>query len=214
MLLERQDKKTGLFPTDETPADDPVHLPYHLSSHILLWRTLKKLNYDNLADSIQAAVFRYFSAEYEGSTLFAYLTDGSGQYHFYHDANDLPLAFAPLWGFCTADNPIWTATMNFAFSETNKGGFYGTADDEFRGLGSVHTPAVWPLGDVQELVFARLTGDVYRQQKVIQKLAKVAQWDGALPEAYDPKTGNVVSRHWFAWPNAALACVEFGVFQQ
>ncbi|MBZ0309947.1 MAG: hypothetical protein K8I82_28045, partial [Anaerolineae bacterium] len=67
---------------------------------------------------------------------------------------------------------------------------------------------------VQELVFARLTGDVYRQQKVIQKLAKVAQWDGALPEAYDPKTGNVVSRHWFAWPNAALACVEFGVFQQ
>ncbi|MBZ0308426.1 MAG: glycoside hydrolase family 125 protein, partial [Anaerolineae bacterium] len=136
MLLERQDKKTGLFPTDETPADDPVHLPYHLSSHILLWRTLKKLNYDNLADSIQAAVFRYFSAEYEGSTLFAYLTDGSGQYHFYHDANDLPLAFAPLWGFCTADNPIWTATMNFAFSETNKGGFYGTADDEFRGLGS------------------------------------------------------------------------------
>ncbi len=214
MLLARQDKKTGLFPTDETPADDPVHLPYHLSSHILLWRTLKKLNYDDLADAIQAAVFRYFSVEYEGNTLFAYLTDGSGQYHFYHDANDLPLAFAPLWGFCAADNPIWLATMNFAFSEANRGGFYGVAEDEFRGLGSVHTPAAWPLGDVQELVFARLTGDKRRQQKVIRKLAMVAQWDGALPEAYDPQTGEVVSRHWFAWPNAALACVEFGVFQK
>ncbi len=31
-----------LFPTDETPADDPIPLPYHLSSHILLWHTLKQ----------------------------------------------------------------------------------------------------------------------------------------------------------------------------
>lgn len=214
MLLARRDHETGLFPTDETPADDPVQLPYHLSSHILFWRTLKKLDQNALANQIHAAVERYFVADYNGRPIFAYLTDGKGQHHFYHDANDLPLALAPLWGFCPADDPVWLATMNFAFSEENKDGFYGTPEDEFRGLGSVHTPAAWPLGDVQELLFARLRGSDARKQQVMQKLARVAQWDGALPEAYDVKTGEVVSRHWFAWPNAALACVVLGVFQR
>lgn len=210
----------ALFPTDETPADDPVHLPYHLSSHILFWHTLQKLSpltggkWDSLAEQIRQAVYEKFVAmpspkEGEGEKIFAYLTNGAGQHHFYHDANDLPLALAPHWGFCTADDPIWLATMNFAFSENNAGGFYGTAADEFRGLGSVHTPSAWPLGDVQEILFAQAIGDADRKNRVVAKLAKVAQWDGALPEAYHVQTGEVVSRHWFAWPNAALHLIEW-----
>lgn len=240
--LEPAPTSDFLFPTEETPADDPVSMPYHLSSHILFWHTLQKLSplmngkWDKLAESIREAVYQYFVAAHnptpqplpvngegsknippptekiaasnfpsgEGEKIFAYLTNGKGQHHFYHDANDLPLALAPIWGFCMADDPIWLATMNFAFSEANKGGFYGSPQDEFRGLGSVHTPSAWPLGDVQEILFAQLIGDETRKNHVIEKLAKVAQWDGGLPEAYDVKTGEVVSRHWFAWSNAAL----------
>jgi hypothetical protein len=31
-----------------------------------------------------------------------------------------------------------------------------------------------------------------------------ACWDGSLPGARDPADGTVRSRHWFAWPGAAL----------
>ena len=37
---------------------------------------------------------RAFVAEQNGRRLYAYATDGAGKYHFYHDANDFPLALA------------------------------------------------------------------------------------------------------------------------
>ncbi len=44
-----------LFPTDETPADDPILLPYHLSSHILMWRALAKLDRLGVARDMDGA---------------------------------------------------------------------------------------------------------------------------------------------------------------
>ena len=37
-------RQGALYPTEETPGDDPLALPFHFSSHVLLWRT-----YDALA---------------------------------------------------------------------------------------------------------------------------------------------------------------------
>jgi hypothetical protein len=210
--------KSGLmlFPTDETPADDPIALPYHFSSHVLLWHTLNTLakigaapawtaRLAELRDTIQRA----FVAEHNGRQLYAYATDGKGKYHFYHDANDFPTVLAPAWGFVSADDPIWRATVEFAFSEANAGGFYDGH------LGSVHSRAAWALGDVQELIVARALGDAARAERARASLRRAAQIDGALPEAYNATgeaAGSVFSRHWFVWTNAALACVELGAF--
>jgi uncharacterized protein len=211
-LLARKADFAALFPTDETPADDPIALPYHLSSHILFWKVLDKLkriglDTGTLADDIRAAVDRYFIAEHDGKRLYAYATDGKGRHHFYHDANDFPTVLAPIWGWCSADDPVWRATIDFAFSEDNRDGFYQGH------VGSVHTRAPWPLGDVQELIVGQITGDQARIDRARASLRFAAQPDGALPEAYDAETGEVVSRHWFAWPNAAYACVELGAFK-
>ncbi|KAI3397191.1 hypothetical protein diail_11165 [Diaporthe ilicicola] len=44
-LLSRKDDATDLFGSDETPADDDLgDYKFHLSSNILLWHTLRKLN--------------------------------------------------------------------------------------------------------------------------------------------------------------------------
>jgi uncharacterized protein len=210
MLLDIRDRGTGLFPTHETPADDPVHQPFHLSGHILFWYTLQRLaqvtdaQWGTLAGQIYEAIQRYFVTEWQGRPIYAYLTDGTGNYQFYQDANDLPLALAPLWGFCTPDDEAWRNTMAFSFSADNTGGFYGAADDPYPGLGSVHTPDAWHLGSVQEYLYAQITGDAAGKNRVIQKIAQTMQWDGGLSEAFSAKTGEVVSRHWFAWPNAAL----------
>lgn len=54
-----------------------------------------------------------------GSDPWPYAVDLSGCRVAYHDANDLPTALAPLWGFCRSDDPGWGATMAFAFSPQN-----------------------------------------------------------------------------------------------
>lgn len=209
MLFARRNGKNWLFPTEETPADDPIAFPYHFSSHVLLWRTLRrlarvlrKMTYRMWADDMQKDIEKFFVTEFEGRKLYAYATDGNGQHHLYHDANDIPLALMPVWGFCSADDDLWRATIDFAWSNANKGGVYEGH------LGSVHTKAPWPLGDAQELLIARVLNDTERYERSRDSLLKAAQWDGALPEAYDAKDYSVVSRHWFAWTNAMLCYID------
>jgi meiotically up-regulated gene 157 (Mug157) protein len=151
-----------------------------------------------MAQRMRADVDRVFIAEYKGRQIYAYAADAHGNFRFYHDANDLPLAWAPAWGFVASDDPIWRATIQFAFSSENAEGFYDGR------LGSVHTPAPWPLGNIQQLIVARAIGDPELERLTQTRLRSTAQWDGALPEAYEAITGRVFSRHWFAWPNAAL----------
>jgi hypothetical protein len=216
-LLARRADEAWLFPTGETPADDKVELPYHLSSQITVWRMLIRLaelemveNYNevqlrDMAEQIRQDVYKFMVAENQGQKMFCYLTDLNGSYRFYHDANDWPTTLAPLWGFCSKDDPVWQATLNFGFSEANQGGYYS---GQFGGLGSVHTPHPWPLGDFQELLLARLQKDKVRAIKVWSKVLRIACWDGTFPEAYDEQSGQVASRHWFAWPGAMLSATN------
>ncbi|MEQ8672163.1 MAG: glycoside hydrolase family 125 protein [Aggregatilineales bacterium] len=208
VLMAHKHPQKWLFPTDETPGDDPIAYPYHLSSHILIWHTLNRLaelnldldiDFSAMATGVRDAIDANFIAEKDGVQIYAYAADGENGYHFYHDANDVPLVLAPVWGMCSADDAVWRATLDFAFSPANIGGFYDIA------LGSVHTPAPWALGDAQEWLVAKLLKDETRETQVIERLSKAMQWDGALPEAYSANDFSVISRHWFAWPNALLA---------
>jgi hypothetical protein len=188
----------GLIAADETPADDPSEQPFHFSSHVLLWRVLRDLD-PPAAAAVRAATLAHFS----DAGRFAYAVRGAsaeGARH-YHDANDLPTVFAPAWGFCEGDDPVWRATIDFAWSRKNEGYFAGALG----GLGSLHTPHPWPLGDLQEIVVARVLGDAERERRGWERLGRVETWDGLLPEAYDETTGAVASRHWFAWPAALRA---------
>jgi hypothetical protein len=211
--IERyRDPPTGLYRTDETPGDDPLDLPYHFSSHVLLWHTMGRLaavpihgvdaaTLRRRADDLHRATLTAFVTDVAGGQGFAYAVDGRGGRMAYHDANDLPTVLAPLWGFCAPDDPVWRWTMAFAFSAANIDGWY---PGPYGGLGSVHTRGAWPLGDVQEYIYTRVVGDATGARNVADRLAATACDDGALPEARDPVSGRVRSRHWFAWPGAAL----------
>jgi len=216
MLMEYKEAHVWLFKTRETPADDAVSYPYHFSSQVLLWWTLKQLasvqarmpftthDLATWAENVRQACLAAFKTEYEGKAVFAYLTDLQGHYQLYYDANDLPTIYIPAWGFCHPHDEVWNQTLQFALSKHNKGGFYPGV---FGGLGSVHTPHPWPLGDVQELLYAQVLGDQERWQRVWQKLKQVVQWDGLFSEAIHEETGQVESRHWFSWPGAFLSAV-------
>jgi len=192
----------GLIATAETPADDPLVQPYHFSSHVLLWRVLAAFDRPVDAAAVRDATLRHFASE--GRFAYAIAGPDAASARHYHDANDFPTVFAPGWGFCSVDDPPWRATIDFAWSIANQGYFAGT----LAGLGSVHTPHPWPLGDLQEIVLARATKDEARETRAKERLERVQTWDGMLPEAYDETSGAVASRHWFAWPVSLRALLE------
>jgi len=198
-IFARQHAATGLLPTDETPADDPLGtLRYHFTSHVLLWHMLNQL--ESLVatkspitpDDLKQTIERHFVVHREKAPLYAYAIDGAGNHRLYHDANDVPFALMPLWGYCEPSDETWQNTARFAWSQENEGVYEGR-------LGSVHTPAPWPLGDAQGMLLARLLGDSERENIHIDNLRQAAQWDGMLPEAHHATDGSVVSRHWFVW---------------
>lgn len=191
-LLGRADG--GLVATAETPADDPLDLPFHFSSHVLLWRTLTA--YGRETEPLRARIRERFTQD----GRFAYAVGSAGARH-YHDANDLPTALATTWGFCRADDPVWLATVAHAWSERNAAYFTG----RLGGLGSLHTRHPWPLGDLQRVIVARAMDDTGAERSAWDRLERVETWDGLLPEAYDERGGSVASRHWFAWPVALRA---------
>ena len=132
-----------------------------------------------------------------------YAVDAAKRRVAYHDANDLPVALAPLWGFCAAEDPGWNATMAFALSPANPGWVEGARP----GLGSAHTPGPWTLGLIQAWIRARTVNDDDATRAALRQLEDVAYVDGMLPEAYDADGDDRV-RHWFAWPGAALAALR------
>lgn len=222
MLSEYRDASCGLYKTDETPGDDAVEYPFHFSSHVLLWHTISclselyksfsevaNINYvelDQLADEIKAATLKHFLTRHPltGEVMFAYLSDGSGNYTFYHDANDVPTLFALDWNF--VDSPelkeAWHHTMDFGLSTLNKDGYFPAGT--FGGLGSVHTRGPWPLGYAQEFIYANLKGDIAVQEEAWRKIQGSMFWDGLFPEAVECHTGDCVSKAWFSWPGSMI----------
>jgi hypothetical protein len=210
-VLAEIDSATGLVGTEENAADDRIDAPFTAGSQILLWYTAMRLAEPALASRIgleadglaatAAAVRSAFAEHFTIGDRWAYAVDGRGHVVDYHDANDLPTALAPAWGFCSADDPAWRGMMAFAFSPANPGfvaGFEG-------GLGSRHTPGVWPLGLIQAWIFARAVGDDDAATAALDRLQRAAFADGMLPEARVLDSGGSVPvRHWFAWPGAAL----------
>jgi len=212
--LDAVDPRVGLMASAENAADDPAAAPFIGASQVLLWYTARRVGelaesgavpasagqFDRVATDVREA----FTALLENSPgPWAHAVDGAGRRVDYHDANDLPIALAPMLGFCDAGDAGWRATMAFAFSPANPGWF----DGERPGLGSAHTPGPWTLGDVQAWLHATTIGDDEAAAAALRRLETVAFVDGMLPEAYSA-TGDARVRHWFAWPGAAFAAMR------
>lgn len=222
LLASKQDPKTKLYPTDETPGDDVVDHPFHFSSHVLLWYTLNKAaallrsvgapeglsaeKAQALADGARETALTHFikTDEASGELRIAYLVDGAGEKTFYHDANDIPTVFAAEWGFLTSDRELkaWRNTMAFAISKENQLGY--STGGPFAGLGSVHSQGPWPLGYFQELLYGHRSGDHVARRHAADRIVGAMQWDGTFGEAVDVKTGTTTSKAWFSWPGSMI----------
>jgi meiotically up-regulated gene 157 (Mug157) protein len=209
------DTDTGLIRTTETPAGDEPTYPFLLSDQVLLWHVASRLapvaaglgidvaTMRDAATRVREAVQERFVSDGPLGQQWAYSINGRGGAERDMDAADLPIALAPLWGFCKPTDQLWRTSIQFAFDPENPAYVAGPVG----GLGSRHTPGTWTLGDIMGWVAFGLMEDQEAADAALDRLVGTAFSDGMLPEAYDPEGSGSVVRHWFAWPGAALGAL-------
>jgi meiotically up-regulated gene 157 (Mug157) protein len=134
-------------------------------------------------------------------SIYAYETDGFGNYNLMDDANIPSLLSAPYLGFCAVDAPIYQNTRRFVLSEANPHYFRGAYA---AGVGSAHTPGkrIWPLG----LIMQGLTAETIDEQNtVLDMLLRTTAGTNFMHESFDPDDPAQFSREWFAWANSLFS---------
>lgn len=212
------DPTTGLVTTEVDGTDETRSRRARASDQVLLWHAATRLagtaellglmvgRFTERAEHARAAFAAHLLTDGPRGPQWAGAVDGLGGVEQAIDANDLPLALAPLWGFCKTSDRAWRAAMAFAFDPANPAFVPGPAG----GLGARQLPGTWTLGDIFAWIAHGLAGEGALAESALERLSSVAFSDGMLPQAYDPQGSGDVARHWFALPGALLGALVLG----
>ncbi len=141
----------------------------------------------------------------EFGEIYAYETDGFGNYHLMDDANVPSLLSIPYLGYAAADDPLYLNTRNFVLSTTNPYYFEGKYA---RGVGSPHTPDgyIWHIG----LAMQGLTAlDPEEIAEILVMLTTTDADTGYMHEGFNPDHPAEYTHTWFAWANSLFAALIY-----
>ncbi len=135
--------------------------------------------------------------------VFAYETDGFGNFTLMDDANVPGLLSMPYFGYCSKDNEMYLATRAWVLSKNNPYYFEGTAA---KGVGSPHTPKdyIWHIA----LAIQGITSnDEDEREKLLDIFENTDGGTNAVHEGFHKDNPEKFTREWFSWANAMY--VEF-----
>lgn len=130
--------------------------------------------------------------------IYAYETDGYGNYNLMDDANVPSLLAIPYLGYCDAADAMYQRTRSFILSAENPYYYQGKYAN---GIGSPHTPGtkIWPIA----LIMQGLTSQSPEEQELlIAQLAATTAGTGLMHESFDPNNPADYTREWFGWANS------------
>ncbi|OAS85872.1 MULTISPECIES: glycoside hydrolase family 125 protein [Metabacillus] len=130
--------------------------------------------------------------------MYAYETDGLGNYNLMDDANVPSLLSMPFLGYCKADDEIYQNTRAFLLSEQNPYYYVGKAAS---GIGSPHTPQhyIWHIA----LAIQGLTAvSLEEKDRILNLLEKTDGDTGLMHEGFHADDPTEFTRSWFSWANA------------
>ncbi|MBM7565134.1 glycoside hydrolase family 125 protein [Paenibacillus sacheonensis] len=205
---------TGMVWSGFRPSDDACKYGYLIPANmfaVVILRDLGQLAlemYDDadlnesalkLAAEIEFGIETYGKVQHpEFGTIYAYETDGFGNYNLMDDANVPSLLSIPYLGYRPSEDPIYRNTRAFVLSPANPSYYSGTYG---RGVGSPHTPPghIWPIG----LIMQGLTStDPQEQESLIRTLAATTADTNFMHESFHPDDPGTFTREWFAWANS------------
>ncbi|QBD82555.1 glycoside hydrolase family 125 protein [Ktedonosporobacter rubrisoli] len=133
--------------------------------------------------------------------IYAYETDGYGNYNLMDDANVPSLLSMPYLGYCAIDDTLYQNTRRFVLSRDNPYYFAGTYA---HGVGSPHTPTgyIWPIA---LSICGLTTQDKDEQEELLHMLVTTTADSGYMHEGFHQDDPRQFTRPWFAWANSLFA---------
>lgn len=155
-----------------------------------------------LKTQIEEGIQKYGVVEDEVyGKMYAYETDGLGNYNLMDDANVPSLLSLPWLAYCDKDDPIYKNTRAYVLSKKNPYYYEGSFA---KGIGSPHTPDqyIWHIA----LTMQGLTSDDSQEREELLKtlLATDAGCE-VMHEGFHCEKPEAFTREWFAWANSLFA---------
>lgn len=155
-----------------------------------------------LMEEIQDGIMEYALVEHpKYGKIYAYETDGFGNYKLMDDANSPSLLAMPYLDFCDSQDALYRNTRRFLLSPDNPYYYEGKIA---KGMGSPHTPAgyVWHIGIVMQ---ALTSTDRQEILDCLEMLSRTHAGTNYMHEGFDPDDPQQYTRPWFAWANTLFA---------
>ncbi|MBR3768823.1 MAG: glycoside hydrolase family 125 protein [Clostridia bacterium] len=133
--------------------------------------------------------------------IYAYETDGLGNYLLMDDANSPSLLSMPYIGYCDVNDEIYKNTRNFILSEKNPYYFVGTAA---KGIGSPHTgkDKIWHISLIMQILTSTDENEKY---ECLKMLSNTHAGTNFMHESFNKDDASDFTRDWFAWANSLFA---------
>jgi meiotically up-regulated gene 157 (Mug157) protein len=208
---------TGMIWSGFRPSDDACRFGYLVPANMLAvvvlgyLATMAREIYDDaelaeraskLQTEIEFGIQTYGVVEHPRfGRIYAYETDGFGNYNLMDDANVPSLLAIPYMQYRPADDPMYVRTRRFVLSKSNPYYFQGRAA---RGVGSPHTPQnyIWPIA----LSMQGLTATSREEQdEVLDLLVGTTAGTNYMHESFDADDPTQFTRPWFAWANSLFS---------
>lgn len=210
-------KVTGMTWSGFRPSDDCCTYGYLIPSNMMAVKAMEyaaeicRVGYQDeelvqecmrLAREIQEGIRTYGVAEHpKYGKIYAYETDGFGNYNLMDDANSPSLLAMPYLNYCGKEDELYLNTRKFILSTDNPYYKIGTVA---RGVGSPHTPEgyIWHIGIVMQ---ALTSTDREEILNCLDMISKTHAGTNYMHESFNPSNPEEFTRPWFAWANTLFA---------
>lgn len=155
-----------------------------------------------LAECIRNGIASYGMVDHpKFGKLFAYETDGLGNYNLMDDANSPCLLGMPYLNYCEKNDNLYQNTRRFILSTDNP---YYAVGNVAMGLGSPHTGrgSVWHIGIIMQALTSVNRSEI---MECLEMLSRTHAGTNYMHESFDPDYPQKYTRSWFAWANSLFA---------
>ncbi len=205
---------TGMSWSGFRPSDDACAYNYLIPSNMLavvaleclaklpLQHVVPKLDARRLASEIRDGIENHGIFDHPRfGEIYAYETDGSGNFNLMDDANVPSLLAMPYLGYCDVSEARYQATRAFVLSKDNPFYFEGEAAI---GVGSPHTPTdyIWPIALCMQGITSQSRDE---KLALLEVLMRTHAGTGLMHEGFHKDDPTQFTRPWFAWANSMFA---------
>lgn len=210
-------KYTGMTWSGFRPSDDACKYGYLIPANmfaVVVLRYLIEIADEIFNDAIMADRASILAKEIdegiqtygkvgheEFGTIYAYETDGFGNYHLMDDANVPSLLSIPYLGYCDIDDEIYQNTRRFLLSKQNPYYYEGKVA---KGIGSPHTPEnyIWHIS----LAIQGMTAQTDEEKEEILNVFKATDAEtNLMHEGFHVDDPAKFTRSWFSWANSMFS---------